>query len=81
MVGVQGFVMLEYLKEILSTNSNKSSARLINFMGAVLGAGLLAYDTAIHGQLDNTNFGLFLGYCGGVYTLGKAIGKNQSTEG
>lgn len=72
--------MLNYLKEMLSTNSNKSSARLINFMGALLGAGLLAYDTATHGKLDSTNFGLYLAYCGGVYTLGKAIGKNQTQE-
>lgn len=69
--------MIEYLKEMLSSNSNKSSARLINFMGALLGACLLAYDTATHGKLDSTNFGLFLGYCGGVYTLGKAIGKSE----
>lgn len=72
--------MLDYIKDMLSANSNKSSARLINFMGALLGAGLLAYDTATHGKLDSTNFGLFLGYCGGVYTLGKAIGKNQTQE-
>ena len=72
--------MLKYIQEMLSSNSNKSSARLINFMGAILGAGLLAYDTGIHGALDSTNFGLFLGYCGGVYTLGKAIDKNQTQE-
>lgn len=72
--------MLNYLNEMLSSESNKSSARLINFMGAVLASMLLAYDTFIRGNLDSTNFGLFLGYCGGVYTLGKAIGKNQTQE-
>lgn len=72
--------MKEYIKSMLSSNSNKSSARLINFIGAILASCLLAYDTAVRNGLDSTNFGLFLGYCGGVYTLGKAIGKNSNQE-
>lgn len=70
--------MIEYLKEMLSTNSNKSSSRLINLMGALVGAILLIGDTFYKSGLDNTNFGLFLGYCGGVYTLGKAIGRGEN---
>lgn len=67
--------MFEYLKGMLSNDSNKSSARVINFMGALLGASLLAYDTAIHGKLDSTNFGLFLGYCGMGYGISKGLDK------
>ena len=67
--------MLEYLKSMLSNDSNKSSARVINFMGAVLGASLIAYDTAIHGKLDSTNFGLFLSYCGLGYGISKSLDK------
>jgi hypothetical protein len=39
--------MVEYLKSMLQNDSNKSSARAINFMGAILGVSLLAYDTVI----------------------------------
>ena len=67
--------MTEYLKQMLSNDSNKSSARLINFMGAILGASLIAYDTAIHSKLDSTNLGLFLGYCGGGYIASKTLDK------
>ena len=67
--------MLEYLKQMLSSDSNKSSARMINFMGAILGASLLAYDTATHGKLDSTNFGIFLGYCGTGFVASKALDK------
>lgn len=69
--------MIEYIKGMLSNDSDKSSTRVINFMGAILGAGLLAYDTATHGRLDSTNFGLFLGYCGGVYSIGKALSTKK----
>ena len=68
--------MWQHIQEMLSTDSNKSSARLINFMGALLGAGLLAYDTAINKHLDETNFGIFMAYCGGVYSIGKALDKD-----
>lgn len=74
--------MKNYIIEMLSTNSNKSSARLINFMGAILGAMLLAYDTALHGALNSTNYGLFLGYCGVGFTASKALDKvgNNATS-
>lgn len=74
--------MFSYIKSMLSNDSNKSSARLINFMGALLGAGLLAYDTAIHGKLDSTNFGLFLSYCGLGYGISKGLDKvgNNATD-
>ena len=67
--------MSEYLSQVLSRDSNKSSARLINFAGAILGSGLLAYDTAIHGALNSNNFGLFLGYCGTGFVASKALDK------
>lgn len=67
--------MIQYLKEMLSNDSNKSSARAINFMGALLGASLLAYDTYAHGKLDSTNFGLFLTYCGMGYGTSKWLDR------
>ncbi len=67
--------MFNYLKEMLSSDSNKSSARVINFMGAVLGASLLAYDTAIHGALNNANYIAFLAYCGMGYGISKGFDK------
>lgn len=74
--------MFNHISEMLSNDSNKSSARLINFMGAILGAGLLAFDTYTRKQLDPTNFGIYMAYCGGVYTFGKAlekVGKNDKS--
>lgn len=67
--------MTKYVKDMLSNDSNKSSARVINFVGALLGSCLLAYDTAIHGRLDNDNFLAFLAYCGGVYGISKGLDK------
>lgn len=67
--------MKDYIIEMLSNDSNKSSARLINFMGAILGALLLAIDTFVHGKLDPTNFGIFLAYCGGGYVASKTLDK------
>lgn len=67
--------MFTYIKEMLSSDTNKSSARVINFMGALLGAGLLAYDTAIHGALNNGNFIAFLAYCGMGYGISKGLDK------
>lgn len=67
--------MKEYIIQMLSNDSNKSSARLINIMGAILAALLLATDTAMHGKLDPTNFGLFLAYCGGGFIGSKLLDK------
>jgi len=67
--------MIEYLKSMLSNDSNKSSARVINFMGAILGVSLLAYDTVIHGSLNNANFIAFLTYCGIGYGISKGLDK------
>jgi len=67
--------MKDYIIQMLSNDSNKSSARLINIMGAVLAALLLSFDTALHGKLDPTNFGLFLGYCGTGFIGSKLLDK------
>jgi len=67
--------MKDYILAMLSNDSNKSSARAINFIGAILGALLLAGDTFAHGKLDATNFGIFLAYCGGGYVASKTLDK------
>jgi hypothetical protein len=65
--------MINWLKEMLNSSSNVSSSRVINFIGAISGTLLLAYDTYLKG-LSPEAFGLYLAYCGGVYVLGKHAG-------
>ena len=57
----------------MSNSGVVSSARVINITGAVVGAGLIIVDVYQRGSLDATNFGIYLAYCGGVYTIGKGI--------
>ncbi len=63
---------MEWLKEMLSATSANSSARVVNFFGAICGTGILGYATYKYG-LDATCFATYLGYCGGVYGVGKYL--------
>lgn len=71
--------MINWLKDILSADSNKSSARLINFIGAITGTNLIAYQTYLHG-LQADIFGVYLAYCGGVYVGGKYLEKGDTND-
>jgi uncharacterized membrane protein len=64
---------MSFIKDLMSNSGVVSSARVINITGAVVGAGLIIADIAQRGMLDATNFGIYLAYCGGVYTIGKGI--------
>lgn len=64
--------MIEWIKSILSTDTNKSSARVINFIGALSGTILVAYQTYLH-ELSADILGVYLAYCGGVYVGGKYL--------
>jgi len=66
--------MREWISQMLTSDSNKSSARVINFIGATTGTILLAYQTYLHG-LSVDAFGVYLAYCGGVYVGGKYLDK------
>lgn len=72
--------MFKWLNEMLSSESNKSSARVINFIGAVNGGMLLAYDTYIHQMLSVECYGLYLAFCGGVYVIGKKLDKDKKDD-
>lgn len=71
--------MTEWVKSLLSTDSNKSSARVINILGAITGTILLAYETYLHG-LHVDVFGVYLAYCGGVYVGGKYLDNKGDTN-
>jgi len=64
---------MSFIKDLMSNSGVVSSARVINVTGAVVGAGLIIADITQRGMLDATNFGIYLAYCGGVYTIGKGI--------
>lgn len=68
-----------FIKDMLSAESATSSARVINFIGAISGTCLLAYDTALHG-LSIEAFGVYLAYCGGVYGVSKGLDKIQGKD-
>jgi hypothetical protein len=64
---------MSFIKDLMSNSGVVSSARVINITGAVVGAGLIIVDVYQRGSLYATNFGIYLAYCGGVYTIGKGI--------
>jgi hypothetical protein len=70
---------MNYLQDMLSSDSNRSSARVINFIGAVTGTVLISYDTFLHG-LRGDVFSVYLAYCGGVYVGGKYLDKKGNTN-
>jgi hypothetical protein len=64
---------MSFIKDLMGNSGVISSARVINVIGAVVGAGLIIADVVQRSSLDATNFGIYLAYCGGVYTIGKGI--------
>ena len=65
--------MVQFIKEALTSGSNKSSSRLINMSGFVVVTILLSYQTFTSG-LTYDLFGVYMLYCAGVYTGGKYVG-------
>ena len=63
--------------DFLTTGNKKSSARLINLIGFVVGAIVIMYDTYTNG-LKVEAYGVFMSYCGGVYYGGKYLDKKDS---
>jgi hypothetical protein len=72
--------MKDFIISLISSESVLSSTRFINVFGAISSTGLLIFDAQARGQLDPTNFGLFLAYCAGAYGLGKALEKPKTTK-
>lgn len=69
--------MINWLKEMLNSSSSVSSSRVINFLGAIVGAILLVYETYLR-ALSPELFGIYMTYCGGIYIGGKYLGgKND----
>jgi hypothetical protein len=75
--------MFDFLKESLTSDSNKSSTRVINYIGAITGTALMVYDTYLRHGLDNTNFAIFMGYCVGGYGVSKYLDykKKKNADG
>jgi hypothetical protein len=65
---------MKWFNEMLSNDNNKSSARLINFIGAINGGALLTYETSLRG-LSPELFAIYLSYCGCVYGFSKYFDK------
>ena len=72
---------MEWFKQIVSSHSAVSSARLINITGAITGFLLIMFDTLKSGTLDNTAFGIYLAYCAGVYATGKGLSTIEKSRG
>ena len=69
----EGSVMLQYLKNMVSSDATVSSARVINISGFVTSTGLMIADFSAKNALDTTNFGLYLTYCAGGFVASKAL--------
>jgi hypothetical protein len=69
---------MQFVKDLVADDTDKSSARAINILGAMLGSILLAYDTYTRGSLGFDVFSAYLAYCGGVYGVGKYLDKGAS---
>jgi hypothetical protein len=61
---------MSWLTNMLSNGTDLSSARVINFLGAINGGAMLAY-TTYTGTLNPELFAIYLAYCGGTYSFGK----------
>ena len=68
---------MNFLKDILSYESNTSSARVINVLGAITASCLLVWDTVVNSSVRNEAFGMYLAYCAGVYGYGKKLDKES----
>ena len=68
-----GSVMLQYLKNMVSSDATVSSARVINISGFVTSTGLMIADFVAKNALDTANFGLYLTYCAGGFVASKAL--------
>ena len=66
---------MNFLKEMLSYESNTSSARVINIIGAVVASVLLIVDTAINSALRTDALYAYLAYCAGVYGTSKYLDR------
>ena len=67
-----------FFRELIFSNSRTSSARTINLVGAVVGSGLLIYDTILNQHLSPESFSIYLLYCAGTYTSGKYLDYRNS---
>lgn len=67
-------------KEILTDEGQISSARVINVLGAVTGTVLLVYHGMWLGTLDAEVFGIYMGYCAGVYGVGKYMDRRYKED-
>ena len=61
---------MSWLRDMLSSGADLSSARIINFIGAINGGMLLAY-SSYTSTLNPELFAIYLAYCGGTYGFGK----------
>lgn len=68
---------MQFVKDMLQSDSSNSSARAINILGAFTGTILLSYTTVAASSLPVEPFGIYMAYCGGVYGLGKYLDKKE----
>lgn len=70
--------MLEFIKKLITSASEYSSARFINIQGFYTATALIAYDTYLKLHLDDVNFMWYLAYCGGTYGVSKYLEKKDT---
>ena len=77
---MKGSYSMQILSEIVTDNGAISSARVINLGGFIIGSTLLMYHGLWLDKLDAEVYGLYLGYCAGVYGTGKWIERKYKDD-
>ena len=70
--------MLQYLKNMVSSDATVSSARVINISGFVTSTGLMIADFSAKNALDTANFVAYLTYCAGGFAVSKGLDYLQN---
>ncbi len=61
--------------DLITSDTTSSSSRAINILGAVTGTAVVVYYGMYLQALTYDMFAVYLGYCGGVYGVGKYLDK------
>ena len=69
---------MDFFNKLITKDGGLSSGRFINITGAFTGFVLIIVDTIYSGQLNDVTFGIYLGYCGGVYTASKTLSMMEA---
>lgn len=72
--------MNNILADLIRPNSNKSSSRAINIVGAITATAILIFDTVMRGMASPELLGVYLAYCAGTYGLHRVTAKTTEIK-